>query len=43
MKVINYFESERQPHWLKEIKRSDWGAGDFLFELISNGTFFEAV
>ena len=43
MKVINYFESERQPHWLKEIKRSDWSAGTFLSELISNGTFFETL
>ena len=43
MKVINYFESERQPHWLKEIKRSDWSAGVFLSELISNGTFFETL
>ena len=43
MKVINYFESERQPHWLKEIKRSDWSAGAFLSELISNGTFFETL
>lgn len=43
MKVINYFESDSQQHWLAEIKRSDWGAGAFLFELISNGTFFDAV
>ena len=43
MKVINYFESERQPHWLKEIKCSDWSAGTFLSELISNGTFFETL
>ena len=43
MEVINYFESDRQNHWLEEIKRSDWGAGAFLYELISNGTFFEAV
>lgn len=43
MKVINYFDSDRQAHWLEEIGRSDWGAGSFLRELLSNGTFFEAV
>ena len=43
MKVINFFDDDRQAHWLEEIKRSDWGAGAFLHKLISNGTFFEAV
>lgn len=43
MEVINFFDSDRQNHWLEEIKRSDWGAGAFLHELISNETFFEAV
>lgn len=43
MEVIRFFENDRQDHWLEEIRRSDWGAGAFLYELISNGTFFEAV
>ena len=43
MKVIDYFKSDRQQQWLEEIKRSDWGAGTYLFELISKGTFFDAV
>ena len=43
MEVINFFDNDRQNHWLEEIKRSDWGAGAFLHKLISNGTFFEAV
>ena len=43
MKVISFFDDDRQAHWLEEIKRSDWGAGAFLHKLISNGTFFEAV
>ena len=25
MKVINYFDSERQSYWLNEIKKGDWG------------------
>ncbi len=43
MEIINFFDNDRQDHWLEEIKKSDWGAGIFLHELISNGTFFEAV
>ena len=43
MEVINLFDSDRQDHWLDEIKRSDWRAGAFLHKLISSGTFFEAV
>ena len=43
MKVINFFDDDRQNHWLEDIKKSDWRAGTFLYELISNGTFFEAV
>lgn len=43
MKIISFFESDRKEHWLREIKRSDWGAGAFLYELLSGGTFFEAV
>ena len=43
MKVINYFDSDRQYHWLEEIKQSDWGAGQFLYKLLNDGTFFKAV
>ena len=43
MRVINYFDSDRQSHWLSEIKRGDWGAAGFLHELLSKGTFFDAA
>ena len=43
MQVIDYFESSRQAHWLKEIKRSDWRAGAFLYELLRKGTFFDTA
>ncbi|MBQ7817682.1 MAG: GNAT family N-acetyltransferase [Oscillospiraceae bacterium] len=43
MRVINFFESDRQAHWLEEIGRSDWGAGAFLHSLIKEGNFFDAV
>ena len=43
MRVINYFDSDRQSHWLNEVKRGDWGAAGFLYELLSKGTFFDAA
>ena len=39
MKIIEYFTSDNQEHWLEEIKKSDWGAGQFLYRLLSEGTF----
>ena len=43
MRVINYFDSDRQSHWINEIKRGDWGAAGFLYELLSKGSFFDAA
>jgi GNAT superfamily N-acetyltransferase len=43
MEVINYFDSDRQSHWLNEIKKGDWGAAGFLYELLSKGTFHDTV
>lgn len=27
MKIIEYFTSENKEHWLDEMKKCDWGAG----------------
>ena len=35
MRVINYFDSDKQSHWLSEIKRGDWGATGFLHESLA--------
>ena len=43
MDVISYYESGRRVHWLSEIRKSDWGAGAFLYRLLHDGTFFDAV
>lgn len=43
MEVISFHENDRQDHWLEEIKRSDWKPGAFLYELLSQGTFFDTV
>lgn len=43
MTILNYFDSDRQAHWLREIGKSDWRAGAFLHELLRSGTFFDTV
>ncbi len=35
MKIIKFFESNEKEHWLGEIKRSDWDAGQYLYQLLS--------
>lgn len=34
MQVIDYFQSDRQEHWLSQIGKSDWNAGKYLYELL---------
>ena len=43
MRVIDYDTSDRKKYWLEQIGKSDWGAGKFLYELISKNTFKETV
>lgn len=43
MQVIDYFDCERQEHWLRQIEKSDWSAGKFLYELLSENRFKDAV
>jgi hypothetical protein len=43
MRVIDYFESDKKEHWLSEIRRGDWKAAGYLYELLSKGTFTDAV
>ena len=39
MRIIDYFECEDQNYWLNEIKKSDWDAGQLLFELLQKDEF----
>ncbi len=39
MRVIDYDTSDRKKYWLEQIGKSDWGAGKFLYELLSKNTF----
>lgn len=43
MQVIDYYSSDRQAYWLEQIKKSDWEAGQFLYELLSENKFKDAV
>lgn len=43
MRIIEYFTTEEKEHWLQEIKKSDWGAGQFLYDLLKENRLQEAV
>ncbi len=43
MEVIAYHESGRKEHWLAQIGKSDWRAGEFLQRLLAEGTFFDTM
>ena len=44
-KILEYFTCENKEHWLREIQKSDWGAGQYLYSLLKenkqmfDGTF----
>lgn len=39
MEIIEYFETKNQEHWREEIRKSDWRAAAFLYELLSENRF----
>lgn len=43
MQIIDYFKSERQPHWLAEISRCEWRAAHFLAQLLREGSFHRTL
>ena len=38
MKIIEYFTTENKEPWLKEIKKCDWEAGQYLHQLLSENS-----
>ena len=38
MKIIDYFSADDKPHWLAQIQKSDWSAGQYLYELLKSNT-----
>ncbi len=43
MNIIEYFSTDNKEYWLSKIKESDWGAGQFLYELLKNQKLKEYV
>ena len=43
MIFIEYFSSEDQGHWLEEIRKSDWSAGQSLYTLLRDGKLKDLV
>ena len=43
MQIIEYFSCDRPEYWLGQIKKSDWGAGQFLYELLSENKLKDAA
>ena len=35
MEIKEFYSNEDKKHWLEQIKKSDWGAGQYLHELLS--------
>ena len=43
MKVVEYFTAENKEHWLGEIGKCDWGAGQYLHQLLSKNSLKKMV
>ena len=43
MEIISFYKNDNQQHWLDEISKCDWRAGQYLHEILSNGTFYDLV
>lgn len=43
MQVIDYYSCDKPEYWLSQIRKSDWGAGQFLYELLSENRFRAVV
>lgn len=41
--IVEYFSADNKEYWLSKIKESDWGAGQFLYELLKNQKLKEFV
>ena len=41
MEIIDYYGSDRKEHWLEEIGKSEWRAGQYLYELLRDGKLRE--
>ncbi len=39
MEVIDYFSCHSPAHWLSQIQKSDWSAGQYLYKLLCENKF----
>ena len=39
MRVIEYFAADNQEHWLSQVRKSDWVAGQFLYGLLKDNRY----
>lgn len=43
MQIIDYFQDQRQAHWLEQIAQYEWSAAKLLTKLLKEGTFHQNV
>lgn len=43
MQVMDYDNCGRQAYWLEQLKKSDWGAGQYLYKLLNENRFKDTV
>ncbi len=43
MTVIDFFSSEGREHWLAQLRKCDWSAGEFLCQLIDTKKFHKLL
>lgn len=43
MEILEYFAAENKAHWLAQIARADWGAGQYLARLLGEDRLRDAV
>lgn len=43
MRIIEYFHCDQQEHWLNQIKKSDWIAGQYLYQLLNENKLQDVV
>lgn len=43
LKIIEYFTTEKKEYWLNEIKKCDWGAGQYLYQLLCENNLKKMV
>lgn len=41
MQIIHYFDAKNKEFWKKEISKSDWGAGQYLYQLLDKNQVLE--